>query len=81
MVTQVDDTKNGRVADYILCPENIFFGNFENRHALRALMRVWGARANKNLAALGDRLQFKEQRLNLNERPNEITGILESKFV
>ena len=67
VVTQVDDTKNGRVADYILCPKNTFFGNFENRHALRALMRVWGARVNKNLAALGDRLQFKEQRLNLNE--------------
>ena len=57
-----DDTKNGCMCSRLhFVPLKYFFGSFEKRHALRAFRRVWRARVNKNLAALGDRLQFKER--------------------
>ena len=57
-----DDTENGCMCSRLhFVPLKYFFGSFEKRHALRAFRRVWRARVNKNLAALGDRLQFKER--------------------
>ena len=57
-----DDTKNGWMCSRLhFVPLKYFFGSFEKRHALRAFRRVWRARVNKNLAGLGDRLQFKER--------------------
>ena len=50
-----DNTKNGCMCSrlhFVLL--KYFFGSFEKRHALRAFRRVWRARVNKNLAALGD---------------------------